>query len=61
MMRPVCPLKGRVWFCVYNANKLAKFHLKLFQICVAKRGYMCAFDIYNQKKPDKMYANYTKF
>ena len=28
-----CPVKGRVWFCIYNANKLAKFHLKLFQIC----------------------------
>ena len=47
-MRP-CPFKGRVQFCVYNANKPAKFHLKLFQICEAKSGYICAFDIYPGK------------
>ena len=40
-----CPFKGRVQFCIYNANKLAKFHLKLFQICEAKSGYICVFDI----------------
>ena len=44
-----CRFKGRVWLCVYNANKLAKFHMKLFQICEAKSGYICAFDIYTGK------------
>ena len=44
-----CPFKGRVLFHIYNANKLAKFHLKLFQICEAKSGYICAFDIYTGK------------
>ena len=56
--RPGCDLsydeacwsfKGRVWFHIYNANKVAKFHLKLFQICEAKSGYICAFDIYTGK------------
>ena len=41
-----CPFKGRVQFCVYNANNLAKFHMKLFQISEAKSRYICAFDIY---------------
>ena len=44
-----CPFKGRVQFCVYNANKLAKIHMKLFQICEAKSGYICALDIYTGK------------
>ena len=44
-----CPFKGRVQFCIYNAYKLAKFHLKLFQICDAKSDYICAFDIYTGK------------
>ena len=44
-----CPFKGRVQFHVYNANKLAKFHMKLFQICEATSGYICAFDIYTGK------------
>ena len=44
-----CPFKGRMQFCIYNANKLAKFHLKLFQICEAKSCYICAFDIYTGK------------
>ena len=30
-----CPFKGRVQFHIYNANKMAKFHLKLFQVCEA--------------------------
>ena len=45
-----CPFKGRVLLCIYNANKVAKFHLKLFQICEAKSGYICAFDIYTVKE-----------
>ena len=49
MMRPVVHFKGRVWFHVYNANKLAKFDLSLFEICEAKSGYICAFDIYTGK------------
>ena len=36
-------------FHVYNANKPDKFHMKLFQICEAKGGYICAFDIYTGK------------
>ena len=44
-----CPFKGRVWFCIYNANKLATFHLKLFQICETKSDYICAIDIYTGK------------
>ena len=44
-----CPFQGRVQFHIYNANKLARFHLKLFQICEAKSGYICAFDIYTGK------------
>ena len=44
-----CPFKGRVQFCIYNANKLAKFHMKLFQICETKSGYIYAFDIYTRK------------
>ena len=36
-------------FCIYNANKPAKFHLKLFQICETKSGYICVFDIYTGK------------
>ena len=44
-----CPFTGRVWFHVYNANKLVKFHMKLFQICEAKSGYICVFDIYTVK------------
>ena len=43
------PFKGRVLFCIYNANKPAKFHLKLFQICEAKSGYIGTFDIYTGK------------
>ena len=45
-----CPFKGRVQFHIYDANKPAKFHLKLFQICEAKSGYICAFDIYSGKE-----------
>ena len=41
-----CAFKGRVQFHIHNANKPAKFHLKLFQICETKSGYICAFDIY---------------
>ena len=44
-----CPFKERVQFCTYNANKPAKCHMKLFQICEAKSGYICAFDIYTVK------------
>ena len=40
-----CPFKGRVQFHVYNANKPAKFHMELFQICEAKS----AFHIYTGK------------
>ena len=40
------PFKGRVWFHIYNANKLAKFHLKLFQIYEAKSCYIYAYDFY---------------
>ena len=49
MMRACCPFKGRVWFQICNANKLARFHPKLFQICEAKSGYICAFDTYTGK------------
>ena len=48
-----CSFKGRVWFHVYNANKPAKFHMNLFQICEAKSGYICAFDIYTGKNQTK--------
>ena len=44
-----CSFKGRVWFHIYNSNKPARFHLKLVQICEAKSGYICAFDIYTGK------------
>ena len=37
-----CPFKGRVGFHIYNANKLAKLHIKVFQICEAKSDYICA-------------------
>ena len=44
-----CPFKGRVLFHVFNVNKMANVHLQLFQICEAKSGYICAFDIYTGK------------
>ena len=44
-----CPFKGRVQFHICKANKLAKFDMKLFQICEAKSRYICAFDIYTRK------------
>ena len=44
-----CPFKGQVQFHIYNANKLAKFHLKLSLICEGKSGYICAFNIYTGK------------
>ena len=56
--RPGCDLsyddvcssfKGKEQFHFNNANKLAKFHLKLFQICKVKNCYICAFDIYTGK------------
>ena len=28
---------------------MARFHLKLFQICEAKSSYICAFDVYTGK------------
>ena len=52
-----CPFKGRVWFCVYNSNKPAKFHMKLFQICEGKSGYICAFHIYTKKNQTRCTQN----
>ena len=42
MMRPVVLLKGE---CIYNANKLAMFHLRLSQICEPKSCYIYECDI----------------
>ena len=44
-----CPYKGRLRFKVYNKNKPNKFHIKLFQVCEAKSGYVCDFEIYTGK------------
>ena len=53
-----CPFKGRVQFHIYNANKEAKFHLKLFQIHETSWLHMCIWYLY-WKGPDLMYTNCT--
>ena len=44
-----CPFKGRVSFKCYNPSKLAKWHLKLFDITDAKMGYVAGFEVFMGK------------
>ena len=44
-----CPYKGRLRFKVYNKNKPNKFHIKLYQVCEAKSGYVVDFEVYTGK------------
>ena len=41
-----CPFKGRnSWIC-YNKDKPNKWAFKIFEVCDAKNGFICGFDIY---------------
>lgn len=44
-----CPWKGR-GLKVFNKSKPAKFHIKLFEVCEAKSGYVLGFDVYTREK-----------
>ena len=52
-----CPYKGRVKFRVYNPNKPAKFHLKLFEVSDARTGYCMGFEVYAGKKQTRCANN----
>ena len=41
-----CPWKGHLRFRQYNSSKPNKFHIKLFQVCDPKIGYILHFKIY---------------
>lgn len=41
-----CGYKGRIRFRVFNATKPKKFHMKLYQVCESKSGYILGFEVY---------------
>lgn len=52
-----CPYKGRVKFRLYNPNKLAKWHMKLFEVTDARTGYCMGFEVYCGKKKTRCANN----
>ena len=44
-----CPWKGPLSFRVFNPKKLAKFHIKLFQVSDPGTGYVVHFKVYTGK------------
>ncbi len=51
-----CPWKGRLRWRVYNPQKPNKFHIKLFECCEAKTGWICGFDIYTGRTEATQFA-----
>jgi len=41
-----CPYKGRLRFKVYNPKKLAKFSIKIYEVCESDSGYLLGLNVY---------------
>jgi hypothetical protein len=47
----ICPLRGRIYFCVFMKGKPHKYGIEIFKMYELKSGYVCTFEVFTYANP----------